>query len=114
MIRFLMTLIGLVVWSHAIAYPLLLWDPSDGAEGYKVYCDPTPIVDTPTPIPTVDTSYDMTGAVTPGVQYECWVTAYAAGVPDSADSNHIRFTPPTTVQTIVVPGQPSSVTISWE
>ena len=40
--------------------------------------------------------------------------AGAAGFPESADSNHIRFTPPAVAQTILVPGQPSSVTISWE
>ena len=93
----------------------LQWDASAGAEGYKLYCGVVPIAVTPTAIDIGNvTTYDISALVSVGIQSECWVTAYAAGVPDSADSNHIRLTPPTTVQTIVVPGQPSSVTIQWQ
>ena len=105
----------LLLASAVSAAPTLTWDPSAGAEGYKMYCGAVPVITTPTPIDVGSvTSYDIAALVSPGIQSECWVTAYAAGVSDSADSNHVRLTPPTAVQTIVVPGQPSSVTIQWQ
>jgi len=104
----------LVLPFSALAVPTLQWDTSSGAEGYNVYCGPTPVGSPAAVDAGNQTTHDLAGSVTPGVQYECWVTAYAAGFPESADSNHIQFTPPETVQTLVVPGQPSSVTISWQ
>ena len=95
--------------------PTLQWDASTGAEGYNVYCGETPIT-TAAPVDVGNvTTYDLFGSVINGVEYECWVTAYSTtlGV-ESADSNHIQFAPPQIVQTLVVPGQPSSVTVSWE
>jgi hypothetical protein len=107
-------LLAMIGWGLAQAAPTLQWDASAGAEGYNVYCSTLPVV---VPIPTDAgnaLAYDLVAVVTPGTALECWATAYAAGFSESADSNHIQFTPPAVVQTIIVPGQPSSVTISWE
>ena len=104
----------LLVPSLAAAAPTLQWDASSGAEGYNVYCGEIPLT-TVTPVDVGNAlTHDLSGSVSAGTQYECWVTAYAAGLGESADSNHVQFTPPNAVQTVVVPGQPSSVTISWQ
>lgn len=112
--KYIISLISFIVSSPIYAAPMVVWDASAGAEGYNVYCGETP-VGTP---PAIDVgnvlAYDLAATVSAGIQYECWVTAYAAGFAESADSNHLQFTPPQTVQTIVVPGQPSSVTVSWQ
>jgi hypothetical protein len=98
-----------------IAAPNLAWDGVVGAEGYYVYCEPTPIAGAPVQYDAgASTTIDLVGNVLNGTEYECWTTAYASGLPESADSNHIRFTPPAVVQTIVVPGQPNNVTIQWQ
>ena len=102
-------------WSAlAAAAPTLTWIGSPGAEGYNLYCAATPVVATPAPIDAgAVTTYDIAALVSPGVELECWVTAYAAGLPESADSNHIRLTPPSPVQTLVVPTAPNGFTLSW-
>jgi len=90
------------------------WGTVDGASGYNVYCDETG--NTPTAVATMAPPYTLTG-LTAGTSYDCYVTATATlstGPVESGPSNTIRFTPATTTQTIVVPGQPSSVTISWQ
>lgn len=94
--------------------PFIQWDASAGAEGYNVYCGVTPVV-APDAIPAGNvTTYDLAAIVAAGTQYECWVTATAAGYTESAHSNHIQFTPEAPIQTFVVPGQPASVSITWE
>ena len=110
-----LTIVVLMILSAGLfAAPSIQWDASAGAEGYNVYCGAVP-PGSPVPINAGDVlTYDLVAVVTPGTQYECWVTAYAAGLPESAESNHIQFTPPTMSQTITVPGQPSTVTISWQ
>ena len=114
-VKMLLSFAAILFVSAVQAAPTLEWGASAGAEGYNVYCGPTPISTQPTAIDAGNnTTYDLDGSVTAGVQYECWVTAYAAAVGESADSNHIQFTPPVLAQTIVVPGQPSSVTIQWQ
>ncbi len=96
------------------ASTVLQWDASDGAEGYNAYCGPTPVSAVAPVDVGAEVTYDLIGVVSAGIQYECWVTAYAAGFPESGESNHIQFTLPTMVQTILVYGQPSSVTVSWQ
>ena len=104
----------LMLSALAFAAPILTWDGSAGAEGYNLYCAATPVVATPAAIDAgAGTSYDIAALVTPGVELECWVTAYAAGLPESADSNHIRLTPPSPVQTLVVPAAPNGFTLTW-
>ena len=99
----------------ASAAPTITWDASSGsAEGYRMHCGPTPITVAPVPVDVgAVLSYDIEAMTVIGVESECWVTAYAAAVPDSPDSNHIRITPPYT-NVITVLGQPSSVTVTWE
>ena len=112
--KYWLAVILLLFASIGSATPILQWDASNGAEGYNVYCGETPVVTSAATDAGNVTTYDIDTMVSAGVESECWVTAYAAGFAESADSNHIRFTPPAAVQTILVPGQPSSVTISWE
>lgn len=90
----------------------LTWDTVDGADGYNVYC--APVGDTPAADPVAAPPYTLVSPPA-GVSQECYVTATSStlGV-ESADSNHIQFTPPEVAQTIVVPGQPSNVTIQWQ
>ena len=110
-------LIGLAIFAvSTIAFgaPTLTWNPVAGAEGYNVYCGPTPIAADPVPVATVLVSHDLVSVVTPGVEMECWVTATAAGFAESPASSHVVFTEPMPSQTIVVPGQPSSVTVTWQ
>jgi Fibronectin type III domain len=92
----------------------LSWGPSDGATGYNVYCAVTGNTATPTAVTAPP--YVLTG-LTAGTSYDCYVTATATlstGPTESGPSNTIRFTPAATAQTIVIPTQPSSVTISWQ
>ena len=107
-------LASVTAWAASEAAPVIQWDASSGAEGYNVYCSEIPLVPpTPTDVGNVLT-HDLGPTVVAGTIYECWITAYAAGFPESAESNHIQFTPPAVAETIVVPAPPSSVTISWE
>lgn len=96
-----------------MAAPTLTWDASAGAEGYRLYCGETPISDVQPIDVGADELYDLAGTVTAGIEYECWVTAYAAGFPDSGHSNHLVFTPPTAPIVEIVPGPPPHVRITW-
>jgi len=104
----------LLVPAAVFADVVLEWDTVEGANGYNVYCATTGA--TPTAVATTASPYTLTGLTT-GTSYDCYVTATATlstGPVESGPSNTIRFTPATPAQTIVVPGQPSSVTISWQ
>ena len=96
------------------AAPTLMWDPSSGAEGYRVYCGPTPIAAAPVAIDAgVTPSIDMAGTLANGTEYECWVTAYA-DTRESGQSNHLVFTPAPPPVTVIIPGVPKSFTIKFE
>lgn len=106
--------VSFLMFSSSHAAPFLHWGASPGAGGYNVYCGAVPAVS----VPAVDAgnvlTYDLAGTVVAGTEYECWVTAYAVGLPESPESNHIQFTPALVSQTFVVPGQPSQVLITWQ
>jgi hypothetical protein len=110
------TLIALIlsVLSFSALATTLTWGPSSGAEGYKVYIEPTPVSGAPvvTDVGNV-TTYTIAPALAVGTQYEVWVTAYAAGLPDSPESNHIQWTEPAPIQTITYPNPPTSVILNF-
>jgi len=104
----------LIIPAVALADVQLDWGTVDGADGYNVYCDQTG--NTPTAVATAAPPYTLTGLAA-GTSYDCYVTATATlstGPVESGPSNTIRFTPATTTQTIVLPAQPNSVTLSWQ
>ena len=119
MIRGIAIFMLLAVAALVAGAPVLTWDPSSGAEGYKVYCGPTPIDTEPVPVQVAAASIDLVGAVTSGTEYECWVRATTTEliggqpIPDSADSNHVVFTVPMPVQTITYPTPPTSILLRW-
>lgn len=105
--------LALAVFSAGAA-PILTWDASAGAEGYRLYCGPTPIVAVPVPIDAAaETTIDMVGTLDIGTQYECWVTAYA-DAQESGHSNHLVFTSEPPPVTVTIPGVPKSFTIRFE
>ena len=114
--QFILIAIMVALCAPAIAADIqITWDAVGGADGYNVFC--APVADTPIAVPVAATTYTLTNPPT-GVTQECYVRATGTdplGSPiESADSNHIQFTPPAVAQTIVVPGQPSNVTIQWQ
>lgn len=94
----------------AVAEINVTWDTVPAADGYKMYCEPTPVgagpytADFTVPAPPVD----IEAAALVGVQTECWVTAYNADS-ESADSNHLRLTNPGPFQVIETLTPPGSV-----
>ena len=116
--KYAMVLFLAIPW-YVAATPSLQWKASTGAEGYKVYCGPTPIGEQPAPVAVIDTTHDLAGVVTIGTEYECWVRATTTAtvngkpIPDSAESNHVVFTAPGPVQVITYPTAPSSILLQW-
>ena len=106
----------LVMVDSVRAAPTLLWEASEGAQGYKLYLAPTA---NPQSVVTLDvgnvTTKDLAGQVAVGTQYEAWVTAYStlANPYESGQSNHIRFTVDAAPQIITVPAAPTSLTIQF-
>ena len=91
-----------------------MWDASVGAEGYRMYCGPTPIATAPVPIDVgTPTTLDMAGTLTIGTEYECWVTAYA-GEMESADSNHLKVVAEEPWITVVAPRSVKGFRVTWE
>jgi len=89
---------------------LFTWDPVTEAEGYRFYCEPTPLAGgTYTPDGTVvapEVTFDAEPFLPVGEQQECWVTAYNTET-ESADSNHYVLTNPgpfSVIQTLTPPG----------
>lgn len=102
--KYVLPLILFIVSSSIPAAPTLQWDGSVGAEGYNVYCGETPVGTLPPVDSGPDTTHDLEGSVVPGEEYECWVTAYAAGLAESGHSNHITFTVEEPVPMLPAPG----------
>ena len=95
----------------------LSWDAATGADGYKVYYKPIPDtayleVDTGT---TTSADLDALG-LAEGVRYEIYVQAYAnttgGGVAYSGDSDHLRWTYPSTPIVVDMLGQPVNIVIN--
>ena len=86
------------------------WDAVTGADGYRFYCEPTPLAGGPyTPDGTIvapEVTFDAEPFLPVGEEQECWVTAYNATT-ESADSNHYVLTNPgpfQVIQTLTPPG----------
>ena len=92
---------------------LFTWDPVTGADGYRFYCEPTPLAGGPyTPDnSTAETTFDAEPFLPVGEQQECWVTAYDATT-ESADSNHYVLTNPGPFQVIQTLTPPASVSFT--
>ena len=89
------------------------WDPVTGADGYRFYCEPTPLAGSPyTPDgSTAETTFDAEPFLPVGEQQECWVTAYNAET-ESSDSNHYVLTNPGPFQVIRTLTPPASVSFT--
>jgi len=89
------------------------WDEVPAAEGYRVYCEPTPLSGGPytADFDVVAPPVDIESATPVGVQHECWVTAYDM-TGESADSNHIRLTNPGPFQVIEMLTPPGQIEFS--
>lgn len=106
-----------LVTSVVTAAPTVVWDASAGADGYKIYVEPTPVAGSPTMTDVGNVLvFDLGPQVQIGTEYEIWVTAYATdpAIPDSADSNHIRLTPPAAPQVVTIPSPPSTIQIQFQ
>ena len=89
---------------------LFTWDPVTTADGYRFYCEPTPLAGGPyTPdgsIAVPEVTFDAEPFLPVGEQQECWVTAYNTET-ESFDSNHyvlINPGPFSVIQTLTPPG----------
>lgn len=109
-------LLSMLAASSAQAAVNLTWNPSEGAQGYKVYVQTPSITGTVQSFAVTSPSYDVGPHIQSGVQSEIWVTAtVTTPAPyESGQSNHIRVTGPVPPIVTTIPGPPPAITITWQ
>lgn len=116
MVNQLSALLFLAIAPAAYSGWQVTWNTVDGATSYPIYCEATPTGTGPfTAIGApVAPPFDVSAAkpMVANTQYECWVRAAASGV-ESSDSNHLVVTEPGPVQTITLPGAPTTIQLEY-